>query len=28
LFGRNFESTKDLNRYRKEVGQAVTAASV
>ncbi|WP_124948502.1 acyl-ACP desaturase [Sulfuriferula thiophila] len=28
LFGRNFESTKDLNRYRKEVGQAVTAVAV
>lgn len=28
LFGRNFESTKDLNRYRKEVGQIVTVAAV
>ena len=28
LFERSFANTKDLNRYRKEVGQAVTAAAV
>lgn len=28
LFGRNFASSKDLNRYRKEVGQMLTAVAV
>jgi len=28
LFGRSFANTKELNRYRKEVGQAATAVAV